>query len=110
MKRILGVADLSESEEPTYEDALNAIANSRIRRDNLSMFAFTATPKGKTLQLFGMKGPNGPRPFHLYSMRQAIEEGFILDVVQNFTHYQTYFKLAKKIADDPQLDKRKAAK
>lgn len=110
MKRILGVADLSESEEPTYEDALNAVANSRIKRDNLSMFAFTATPKGKTLQLFGVQGPNGPRPFHLYSMRQAIEEGFILDVVQNFTHYHTYFKLAKKIADDPQLDKRKAAK
>ncbi len=110
MKRILGVADLSESEEPTYEDALNAVASSRIKRDNLSMFAFTATPKGKTLQLFGVKGPNGPRPFHLYSMRQAIEEGFILDVVQNFTHYHTYFKLAKKIADDPQLDKRKTAK
>lgn len=111
MKRILGVADLSESEEPTYEDALNAVANSRIRRDNLSMYAFTATPKGKTLQLFGVPGPGGkPRPFHLYSMRQAIEEGFILDVVQNFTHYDTYFKLAKKIADDPKIDKRRAAK
>ena len=77
---------------------------------NMSFFAFTATPKFKTLELFGHKGPDGkPAPFHLYSMRQAIEEGFILDVLQGYTTYKRFFALAKAIADDPDLDKKKAA-
>ncbi|WP_299392834.1 type I restriction endonuclease [uncultured Desulfovibrio sp.] len=72
------------------------------RHDNLSFFAFTATPKDKTLQLFGEKQPDGRfRAFHIYSMRQAIEEGFILDVLRNYTTYRAYFKLICKGADDP---------
>ncbi len=77
---------------------------------NMSFFAFTATPKHKTLELFGHKGPDGkPAPFHLYSMRQAIEERFILDVLLGYTTYKRFFKLAKAIAEDPKLDKRKAS-
>ncbi|MGN2390682.1 RNA-binding domain-containing protein [Pelomicrobium sp. G1] len=76
---------------------------------NLSLFAFTATPKPKTLELFGTKRADGKfAPFHLYSMRQAIEEGFILDVLQNYTTYSAYWRLLKKIEDDPRYDKRKA--
>ena len=77
----------------------------------MSFFAYTATPKGKTLELFGRVGSSGkPEPFHLYSMRQAIEEGFILDVLQNYTTYKTYFKLVKAVEDDPDLPKKKAAR
>ena len=72
---------------------------------NLSFFAFTATPKDKTLQLFGDKQPDGKfKAFHIYSMRQAIEEGFILDVLQNYMTYNMYYKIAKTISDDPELD------
>jgi len=77
---------------------------------NMSFFAFTATPKFKTLEMFGHQGADGkPAPFHLYSMRQAIEEKFILDVLLGYTTYKRFFKLAKAIADDPELDKRKAS-
>ena len=83
---------------------------SRGRQKNLSFFAFTATPKAKTLEVFGRKDADGkPRPFHLYSMRQAIEEGFILDVLRNYTTYKTYWKLLKASADDPKVPKREAA-
>ena len=81
----------------------------RGRLPNLSMFAFTATPKAKTLELFGTKREDGKfEPFHLYSMRQAIEEGFILDVLENYTTYKAYWRLLKKIEDDPRYDKSKA--
>ncbi len=84
---------------------------SRGRQPNISFFAYTATPKGKTLELFGRVGNTGkPEPFHLYSMRQAIEEGFILDVLQNYTTYKTYFKLVKAMEEDPNLPKKKAAR
>lgn len=86
-------------------------AAARGQQPNISFFAFTATPKYKTLQVFGDKDTEGkPKPFHLYSMRQAIEEGFILDVLQNYTTYELYFKLTKAIEDDPNLNKKKAAK
>ena len=86
-------------------------ALARGQQPNISFFAFTATPKYKTLQVFGDKDENGkPMPFHLYSMRQAIEEGFILDVLQNYTTYELYFKLTKAIEEDPNLNKKKAAK
>jgi type I restriction enzyme R subunit len=86
-------------------------AAARGQQPNISFFAFTATPKYKTLQVFGDKDENGkPKPFHLYSMRQAIEEGFILDVLQNYTTYELYFKLTKAIEEDPNLNKKKAAK
>jgi type I restriction enzyme R subunit len=69
---------------------------------NLSTFAFTATPKPKTLELFGTRSPDGQfEPFTLYSMRQVIEEEFILDVLEHYTTYKTYWKLLKTIEDDP---------
>lgn len=113
LKAILGAATKSESDEelPDWEDRLNQVMQSRGKQPNLSFFAFTATPKGKTLELFGRKGSNGlPEAFHLYSMRQAIEEGFILDVVRNYTTYATYYRLVKAIEDDPNLPKKKAAR
>ncbi|MEX2592795.1 MAG: DEAD/DEAH box helicase family protein [Anditalea sp.] len=86
-------------------------AAARGPQSNISFFAFTATPKYKTLQVFGDKDAEGkPKPFHLYSMRQAVEEGFILDVLQNYTTYELYFNLTKAIEDDPRLNKKKAAK
>jgi type I restriction enzyme R subunit len=113
LKAILGVAAQPDNgeEEPDWEDRLNQVMQSRGRQPNLSFFAFTATPKGKTLELFGRPGANGlPEAFHLYSMRQAIEEGFILDVVKNYTTYATYYRLVKAIEDDPRLPKKKAAR
>ncbi len=99
--------------EGSEDDAEDEIQKSMIQRGpqaNLSFFAFTATPKSKTLEMFGQKDINGvPIPFHLYSMRQAIEEGFIFDVLQNYTTYQTFFELSKKIEDDPDVNKKKAA-
>ena len=84
---------------------------SRGQQQNLSFFAFTATPKGKTLELFGREGASGkPEAFHTYSMRQAIEEGFILDVLRNYTTYSTWFKFVKMVEDDPSIPKKKGAK
>jgi type I restriction enzyme R subunit len=110
------VAELEGEEDgPDSQDvvaaALEASAKARGRHDNLSVFAFTATPKAKTLELFGEQGgPDGTnRPFHLYSMRQAIEEGFILDVLANYSTYATYFRLQSADADDPEVESRKAA-
>jgi len=81
----------------------------RGRLPNLSTFAFTATPKPKTLELFGTRRADGKfEPFHLYRMRQAIEEGFILDVLANYTTYTAYWRLLKTIEDDPRYDKKKA--
>ncbi|WP_462322378.1 type I restriction endonuclease subunit R [Halochromatium sp.] len=82
----------------------------RGRQPNLSFFAFTATPKFKTLVLFDEPGPTGAPPFHEYSMRQAIEEGFILDVLAHYTTYQRFYGLIKQIEDDPEVPRRKAAK
>ncbi|MDZ4800406.1 MAG: hypothetical protein SGI92_19790, partial [Bryobacteraceae bacterium] len=105
-----GAADDAEG-ETDWEDRLNQVMASRGKKPNLSFFAFTATPKGKTLELFGQQGANGtPEAFHLYSMRQAIEEGFILDVLTNYTTYATYYKLLKAAEDDPDLPKKKAAR
>ncbi|MFM8341580.1 MAG: type I restriction endonuclease subunit R, partial [Methylomonas sp.] len=112
LKSILGAnAANGEDDETDFEDRLNQVMASRGRQPNISFFAYTATPKGKTLELFGRVGHTGkPEPFHLYSMRQAIEEGFILDVLQNYTTYKTYFKLVKAMEDDPNLPKKKAAR
>lgn len=112
LKAILGASngDMNDDEESDWEDRLNQVMASRGRQPNLSFFAYTATPKGKTLELFGRTGPGGkPEPFHLYSMRQAIEERFILDVLQNYTTYATYFRLVKAVEEDPNLPKKKAA-
>jgi len=112
LKSILGAtAANGEDDEIDFEDRLNQVMASRGRQPNISFFAYTATPKGKTLELFGRVGHTGkPEPFHLYSMHQAIEEGFILDVLQNYTTYKTYFKLVKAMEDDPNLPKKKAAR
>ena len=100
-----------ESKMEDYEDNLVKELSTHGMHKNISFFAFTATPKNKTLQLFGEKQENGKyRPFHIYSMRQAIEEGFILDVLQNYTTYRQYYKIAKKIEGDPEYDKAKGAR
>ncbi|CAJ2376375.1 MAG: type I restriction endonuclease [Gammaproteobacteria bacterium] len=93
------------------EAILEAMRARAAAQPNISFFAFTATPKHKTLAVFGGAG-NGakPRPFHLYSMRQAIEEGFILDVLAHYTTYKTYYKLVKSAAEDPGVKKREAAR
>uniref|UniRef100_A0A5Q5CFK3 Type III restriction enzyme, res subunit n=1 Tax=Mycobacterium sp. (strain JLS) TaxID=164757 RepID=A0A5Q5CFK3_MYCSJ len=86
--------DLEDGGTVDAEDVLAAEIAARAESTNLSFFAFTATPKAKTLELFGHKGVSGkPHPFHLYSMQQAIEEGFILDVLKNYTPYKTAFRL-----------------
>ncbi|MBU4219636.1 MAG: DEAD/DEAH box helicase family protein [Actinobacteria bacterium] len=96
---------------PDYEEEIIRTMARRGRQPNISFFAFTATPKYKTLEVFGRQGPDGkPLPLHLYSMRQAIEEEFILDVLKNYTTYKTYYRLIKSVEDDPEVDKRKAAR
>ncbi|AGA92125.1 helicase, type I site-specific restriction-modification system restriction subunit [Thioflavicoccus mobilis 8321] len=98
---------------PLSDDARAAVlrdALKRARQPNLSFFAFTATPKFKTLALFDEPGPSGASPFHEYSMRQAIEEGFIMDVLANYTTYKRFFGLIKQIEDDPDVPRKKAVK
>ena len=110
MKAILGSRAQTDEEPEDWQDGLTAMVESRGPQPNLSFFAFTATPKGKTVELFGRPGPSGKaEPFHVYSMRQAIEEGFILDVLQNYTDYNTYYRIAKQAADDPDVPKRRTA-
>lgn len=110
-KKILGAVTKENGEEEfDWEDGLNQAMQARGKQQNLSFFAFTATPKGKTLEMFGRIGATGkPEAFHTYSMRQAIEEKFILDVLQNYTTYATFYRLLKAAEDDPQLPKKKAA-
>jgi len=103
-----------ENGKVTGEDLIRVLVKSRKLLPNASYFAFTATPKNKTLELFGVPYSEGEKTkfkaFHLYSMKQAIEEGFIKDVLQNYTTYQSYYALLKKIEDDPEYDKLKAQK
>ncbi|MBO2458548.1 type I restriction endonuclease subunit R [Actinomadura violacea] len=107
LKKALGSRTVDESGDP-----LTSAALARGRQPNLSVFAFTATPKKKTLDLFGRYGPEEKKnkPVHVYSMRQAIDEGFILDVLRNYVTYATYFKLSKAAADaaERMVDPRKA--
>jgi len=103
--------DLDIEELDDYEENIVKSMTARGAHKNLSFFAFTATPKAKTLTVFGETGIDGkPKPFDLYSMRQAIEEGFIMDVLEGYTTYDTFFKLNKAIEDDPKFDKSKAKK
>jgi len=105
--------DSGDDMEETYEDFLEKETKSRALPTNVSFLAFTATPKGKTLELFGRKDSEGiPRPFHQYTMKQAIQEGFILDVLQNYTPYRVAYRLAHngKDWDDKDVDKSEAAK
>ncbi|HUP68229.1 MAG TPA: type I restriction endonuclease [Acidimicrobiales bacterium] len=102
----------SEADLPAdaVEEALAEAIAARGRQENMSFFAFTATPKGKTLELFGRLNPTTAKheSFHLYSMRQAIEERFIKDVLANYTTYETFFRLEKAITDDPAFETAKA--
>lgn len=96
-----------ENMEDIDEKIVETITKSG-KQDNISFFAFTATPKAKTLEKFGRIGDDGkPHAFHVYSMRQAIEEGFILDILNNYTTYKTFYKVAKRIEDDPEVSTKK---
>ena len=107
-------AQISEEEDDDLSDEARAAilrdVLKRARQPNLSFFAFTATPKFKTKVLFDEPGPSGASPFHEYTMRQAIEEGFIMDVLQNYTTYKRFFGLIKRVEEDPEVPRRKAAK
>ena len=97
--------------EETYEDQVNKIMAARKLLANASYFAFTATPKNKTLELFGEKQADGTfHAFHSYTMKQAIQEGFILDVLRYYTPINSYYRLMKKVESDPQFDAKKAQK
>lgn len=102
---------IEESKQEDFEDNLVKELSTHGKHPNLSFFAFTATPKNKTLQVFGEKQEDGKyKAFHIYSMRQAIDEGFILDVLKNYTTYARYYRIAKKIEGDPEYDKAKASR
>ncbi|WP_291944064.1 DEAD/DEAH box helicase family protein [Cetobacterium sp.] len=104
-------AEEFEKNDITSDDIMAEYIGKRSKLENISFFAFTATPKAKTFEIFGTKEENGkPHEFHLYSMRQAIEENFIIDVLQNYTIYERYYKVAKIIKEDPEFDKIRAAK
>jgi type I restriction enzyme, R subunit len=118
VKKVLGgdeLADFEDGGEVDMEAVLAAEMESRAAASNISYFAYTATPKAKTLELFGRKNADGkPAPFHLYTMQQAIEEEFILDVLKNYTPYKVAFKLAHNgqeyDSDGPLVDKSQAVK
>lgn len=102
-------------EEEDLEDKLNAIIEGRKMVKNANYYAFTATPKNKTLEMFGCPfpkpdGETGYKPFHEYTMKQAIEEGFIKDVLKNYTTYASYYKIIKTVENDPEFDNKKAQK
>lgn len=109
MNRAMGTSD-----EMDAQDLIVSAMQGRKMRSNASYFAFTATPKNTTLEKFGEKqdaaihGEPTFKPFHLYSMKQAIEEGFILDVLQNYTTYQSFYEIQKNIAENPEFDRKKA--
>ena len=115
LKQILG-SDALEGEEVSAEELLDAAVQARQPNERISYYAFTATPKAKTLELFGRpadptlppSASNKPEAFHLYSMRQAIEEGFILDVLRNYTTYSTAWKIAHPDGEDDEVDSKKA--
>lgn len=114
LKALLG-SDRPEGDDVSAEDLLDAAVQARMPNERISYYAFTATPKGKTLELFGRpddphsppSDDNKPMPFHLYSMRQAIEEGFILDVLKNYTTYSTAWKIAHPKGEDEEVDSKK---
>ncbi len=106
-----GEDEAHDPEPPTSEDAINELIEKRKMLKNGSYFAFTATPKNKTLETFGDKTAEGKfKPFDTYTMKQAIEEGFILDVLKNYTTYQSYYKLDKSAEDNPEFETKQANK
>ena len=110
----LALSGLASDDEMDNEDKINAMMEGRRLLNNASYFAFTATPKNKTLETFGVAYQDGDeikhRPFHVYTMKQAIQEGFILDVLQHYTTIDSFYKLMKTVEDDPMFDKKRAQK
>ena len=105
----------AEEEDPTTEDKINRLMEGRKLLPNASYFAFTATPKNKTLEIFGKPGPQPDgkvrhRPFHSYTMKQAIQEGFIIDVLKHYTPVDSYYRLVKTVEGDPEFDTKRARK
>ena len=105
----------AEDDDETLEDTINRLMEAKKLLPNASYFAFTATPKNKTLEIFGAPDPQADgtvkhRPFHSYTMKQAIQEGFILDVLKHYTPVESYYKLVKKVEGDPEFDTKKAKK
>ncbi|WP_330926582.1 type I restriction endonuclease subunit R [Candidatus Sororendozoicomonas aggregata] len=112
MNRAMGNVNAEDDSEPEdTQDKILAAMKSRKLKNNASYFAFTATPKNTTLEKFGVRQSDGTfKPFDLYSMKQAIEEGFILDVLANYTTYKSYYEIEKSIKDNPEFDSKKAQK
>jgi type I restriction enzyme, R subunit len=114
VSRALTEAEATEEDDETIEDTINRLIESRRLLNNASYFAFTATPKNKTLEMFGepfdAAGVTKHRPFHSYTMKQAIEEGFILDVLKYYTPVNSYYRLAKTVPGDPEFDVKRARK
>ena len=113
VSRALGEAGAEEDEETT-EDKINRLMESKKLLSNASYFAFTATPKNKTLEIFGTPAPDGEEtryiPFHTYTMKQAIQEGFIIDVLEHYTPVNSYYRLVKTVESDPEFDTKRAGK
>ena len=111
LNRAMGSNIISEEDDPDPQDKILEAMKSRKMAGNASYLAFTATPKNNTLEKFGIRQEDGKfKPFHLYSMKQAIEEGFILDVLANYTTYKSYYEIEKSIEDNPLFDTSKAQK
>lgn len=111
MQRAMGNSSDDDPDIDNTQDKILAYMISRKMRGNASYFAFTATPKSNTLEKFGVQQADGKfKPFHLYSMKQAIEEGFILDVLANYTTYRSYYEIEKSVEDNPLFDTKKAQK
>lgn len=110
MNEAMGISQNEEDEEDTQDKIIKAM-QARKMKGNASYLAFTATPKNATLERFGIKQEDSTfKPFHLYSMKQAIEEGFILDVLANYTTYKSYYKIEKSIQENPSFNTKKAQK
>jgi type I restriction enzyme R subunit len=113
-KMNIALSEQGEEEEESTEDVINRLIESRRMLPNASYFAFTATPKNKTLEVFGVPLPEGDkvkhRPFHSYTMKQAIQERFIEDVLKNYTPVDSFYRLIKKVEDDPEFDTKRAQK
>lgn len=113
-KMNIGVSGNATDDDEDIEDKIAKIVAGRKMASNANYYAFTATPKGKTLEMFGTPMPADAEgkvkhnPFHVYSMKQAIEEGFIMDVLKNYTPYQSFYKVVKSIESDPEFDKKQA--
>ncbi len=113
-KMQMALAGQDDGDDESFEDAINRIIETKKLLPNASYFAFTATPKGKTLEMFGTPFQSGAQkqfaPFHSYTMRQAIQEGFILDVLSFYTPIKSYYRLEKVVSEDPEFDTKKARK